>query len=140
MFQFSNDILIRFITILWIQILSKNVLVLGKKGFASFLCFLENIIVMKIISDIIASFTNFAQRKKCPYLELFWTSFSRIRTKFGEIQTLSTQCWFYKRSFIANKFWVSSWVSDVPSNMTEQRSVKFTLNNTHFFNDCTMTY
>ena len=123
-----------------VQISSKKILVLGKNSFASFPCFLEKIIEMKIISDIIASFTNFAQRKKCPYLEFFWTSFSRIRTKFGEIQTLSAQCWFYKRSFIANKFWVSSWVSDVPSNMTEQRSVKFTLNNNHFLNDCTMTY
>ena len=29
-------------------------------------------------------------RKKCPYWELFWSAFSRIRTKYGEIQSIST--------------------------------------------------
>ena len=26
-----------------------------------------------------------ALRKKCPYSELFWSAFSRIRTEYGEI-------------------------------------------------------
>ena len=28
-------------------------------------------------------------RKKCPYSELFWLAFSRIRTEYGEIQSIS---------------------------------------------------
>ena len=28
-------------------------------------------------------------RKKCPYSELFWSVFSRIRTEYGEILRLS---------------------------------------------------
>ena len=28
-------------------------------------------------------------RKKCPYLELFWSVFSRIRTEYGEILSIS---------------------------------------------------
>ena len=31
-------------------------------------------------------------RKKCPCLELFWSGFSCIRTEYGEIRTLFTQC------------------------------------------------
>ena len=27
--------------------------------------------------------------KKCPYSELFWSSFSRIRTEYGEIRSMS---------------------------------------------------
>ena len=27
--------------------------------------------------------------KKCPYSELFWSVFSRIRTEYGEIQSVS---------------------------------------------------
>ena len=30
-----------------------------------------------------------ALRKKCPYLELFWSVFSRIRTEYGEIRSIS---------------------------------------------------
>ena len=36
-----------------------------------------NSIPLKIKTD--------APRKKCPYLELFWSAFSRIRTNYGEI-------------------------------------------------------
>ena len=28
-------------------------------------------------------------RKKCPYSELFWSVISRIRTEYGEIQSIS---------------------------------------------------
>ena len=28
-------------------------------------------------------------RKKCPYSELFWSVFSRIRTEYGEIRSIS---------------------------------------------------
>ena len=31
-------------------------------------------------------------RKKCPYSNLFWSAFSRIRTEYREIQGIS-QCW-----------------------------------------------
>ena len=34
-------------------------------------------------------FSNFSLREKCPYLELFWSVFSRIRTKYGEIRNIS---------------------------------------------------
>ena len=30
-------------------------------------------------------------RKKCPYLELFWSAFSRIRSEYGEIRS-----WLWK--------------------------------------------
>ena len=28
-------------------------------------------------------------REKCPYSELFWSAFSRIRTEYGEIRSIS---------------------------------------------------
>ena len=32
-------------------------------------------------------------REKCPYSELFWSVFSRIRTEYGEIRvSLNTKC------------------------------------------------
>ena len=31
----------------------------------------------------------YALRKKCPYSELFWSVFSRIRTEYGEILRIS---------------------------------------------------
>ena len=37
-----------------------------------------------INSDLLLSL-----RKKCPYLELFWSVFSRIRTKYGDILRIS---------------------------------------------------
>ena len=32
---------------------------------------------------------NMSLRKKCPYWELFWSVFSRIRTEYGEIRSIS---------------------------------------------------
>ena len=32
------------------------------------------------------SCTGYSLRKKCPYSELFWSVFSRIRTEYGEIR------------------------------------------------------
>ena len=32
---------------------------------------------------------KYSLREKCPYLELFWSAFSRIRTKYGEILSIS---------------------------------------------------
>ena len=34
-------------------------------------------------------FTRVTLRKKCPYSELFWSAFSRIRTEYGEIRSIS---------------------------------------------------
>ena len=31
----------------------------------------------------------YSLREKCPYLELFWCAFSRIRTECGEIRSIS---------------------------------------------------
>ena len=33
--------------------------------------------------------TSFSRREKCSYSELFWSAFSRIRTEYGEIQSIS---------------------------------------------------
>ena len=33
-------------------------------------------------------FCSLALREKCPYLELFWPTFSRIRTEQGEIRSM----------------------------------------------------
>ena len=30
--------------------------------------------------------------KKCPYSEFFWFVFSRIRSKYGEIQSIQSEC------------------------------------------------
>ena len=32
---------------------------------------------------------NLSPHKKCPYSELFWAAFSRIRIEYGEIQSIS---------------------------------------------------
>ena len=34
-------------------------------------------------------YLSLSLRKKCPYAELFWSLFSRIRTEYGEIQRIS---------------------------------------------------
>ena len=34
-------------------------------------------------------FQKCALRKKCPYSELFWSAFFRIRTEYGEIRGIS---------------------------------------------------
>ena len=36
--------------------------------------------------------TNISLRKKCPYLELFRSAFSRIRTEYGEILRIQSEC------------------------------------------------
>ena len=38
----------------------------------------------------IQQYRNHSLRKKCPYLELFWSVFSRIRTEYGEILCISS--------------------------------------------------
>ena len=35
-------------------------------------------------------YLHMSVRKKCPYSELFWSAFSRSRTKYGEIQSISS--------------------------------------------------
>ena len=35
-------------------------------------------------------YSNTTLRKKCPYSKLFWSTFSRIRTEYGEIRSIST--------------------------------------------------
>ena len=44
-------------------------------------------ITRKAISKL---FSCNSLREKCPYLELFWSVFSRIRTGYGEILRIST--------------------------------------------------
>ena len=40
--------------------------------------------------DFMCFFTlHYALRKKCPYLELFWSVLSHIRTEYGEICSIS---------------------------------------------------
>ena len=35
------------------------------------------------------TFDNLTLREKCPYSELFWSTFSSIRTEYGEIRSIS---------------------------------------------------
>ena len=44
---------------------------------------------MPAVYDKETSFMQYSLRKKCPYSELFWSVFSRIRTEFGEILRIS---------------------------------------------------
>ena len=47
-------------------------------------------------------FIEKALRKKCPYLELFWSAFSCIRTEYGEIVNLLSAAlyiWFMLKNF-----------------------------------------
>ena len=37
----------------------------------------------RIFPDDLLLTLNDARRKKCPYLELFWSAFSRMRTEYG---------------------------------------------------------
>ena len=39
--------------------------------------------------DLIKNSKPFTLRKKCPYSELFWSVFSRIRTEYAEILNIS---------------------------------------------------
>ena len=36
-------------------------------------------------------FLRLALRENCPYLELFWSAFSHIRTEYGEILRISPE-------------------------------------------------
>ena len=44
---------------------------------------------MPAVYDKETNFMQYSLRKKCPYSELFWFVFSRIRTEFGEILRIS---------------------------------------------------
>ena len=44
---------------------------------------------MPAVYDKETHFMQYSLRKKCPYSELFWSVFSRIRTEFGEILRIS---------------------------------------------------
>ena len=41
--------------------------------------------------NIYENLRNYALREKCPYLELFWFAFSRIRTEYGETHRISPE-------------------------------------------------
>ena len=41
-------------------------------------------------SDLFCTWDKYTLREKCPYSELFWSAFSRIRTEFGKIRTRIT--------------------------------------------------
>ena len=45
-----------------------------------------------IISNIKLTMTSHSLREKCPYSELFWSAFSRIRTEYGEILRIQSEC------------------------------------------------
>ena len=44
------------------------------------------------IAQWINDFHFFALRKKCPYSELFWSAFSRIRTEHGVSLRIQSEC------------------------------------------------
>ena len=45
-------------------------------------------VLLRIANSLVTSL-KLALREKCPYSELFWSIFSRIRTEFGEIWNIS---------------------------------------------------
>ena len=48
----------------------------------------STVIHLSIINDFYC-FYALCTAKKCPYSELFWSVFSRIRTEYGEIRSIS---------------------------------------------------
>ena len=55
----------------------------------SYVTFLKTIYFPNVVSTVSLNISNnslkVTLRKKCPYSESFWSIFSRIRTKYGEI-------------------------------------------------------
>ena len=47
---------------------------------------------------------HLALRKKCPYSELFWSAFSRIRTEYGEIKSISPYSVWTRENADQNNF------------------------------------
>ena len=47
------------------------------------------VLSLKSFGNSDTKFVVLALRKKCPYLELFWSVFSRIRTEYKEILGIS---------------------------------------------------
>ena len=48
-----------------------------------------NYFLKKVSSQLFGRFFNILLREKCPYSELFWSVFSRIRTEYGGIRSIS---------------------------------------------------
>ena len=47
-------------------------------------------IVLVVYEKVLAGIkSNLSLPKKCPYSELFWSAFSRIRTEYGVIRSIS---------------------------------------------------
>ena len=59
-------------------------------------------------------------RKKCPYSELFWSAFSRIRTEYREIRSTSLQseCWKIRIRITPNMDTFHAWGSPKIDKMT----------------------
>ena len=55
--------------------------------FTNFLIHIELFDLYYVLSSIWISLC-----KKCPYSELFWSAFSRIRTEYGEILRIQSEC------------------------------------------------
>ena len=43
--------------------------------------------------EVVNGYHYASLREKCPYLEIFWSVFSGIRTKYGEIRS---KCWLIR--------------------------------------------
>ena len=48
-------------------------------------------------------------RKKCPYLELFWSAFSRIWTEYGEIRSVS----LHSARIFFKLYLINQFISDI---------------------------
>ena len=45
-----------------------------------------------LVNFLIITHSWLTLREKCPYLKFFWSLFSRIRTEYGEIQSIQSEC------------------------------------------------
>ena len=46
-------------------------------------------VLLLLLLLLLLCFRRLSMREKCPYSELFWSVFSRIRTEYGEIRSIS---------------------------------------------------
>ena len=47
---------------------------------------------MLLVEFLPTFFLELRLREKCPYSELFWSAFSRVRTEYGEIRSIHSEC------------------------------------------------
>ena len=80
---------------------------------------------------------HYILREKYPYLEFFWSVFSRIRTEFGEIQSISSysvlmwenadqknsEYWYFSRSDSYLFVWPGLFIAEIEIIITKQNQI-----------------